>query len=57
MAEVFAANSLDILEGEVVDVDGASPNVVEKDLLVFFSPLLDLRRILRHWGGRMGEAD
>ncbi len=57
MAEVVSANSLDVLEGEVFDVDGTSPDVVEQDLLVSFSPLLYLRRIQRHWGGRMGEED
>jgi hypothetical protein len=57
MAEVVSANSLDVLEGEVFDVNGASPDVVEQDLLVSFSPLLYLRRVRRHWGGRTGEED
>ena len=52
MAEVVPANSLDVCEGEVFDVDGASPDVVEKDLLVCFSPLLYLRQKCRHWRGR-----
>ena len=57
MAEVGRANSLDVREGVVFDVDGASPDVVEQDLLVSFTPLLYLRRIRRHWGGRTGELD
>ena len=53
MAEVGPANSLDVFEGEVFDVNGASPDVVEKDLLVCFSPLLYLwQQKCRHWRGR-----
>lgn len=57
MAEELPAYLLDVVEGEVFDVDGASPDVVEQDFLVCFSPLLYLRRIRRHWGGGTGEED
>ena len=54
MAKELPAYLLDVFEGEVLDVDGASPDVVEQDFLVCFSPLLYLRRIRRHWGGGDG---
>ncbi len=55
MAKELPAYLLDVFEGEVFDVDGASPDVVEQDFLVCFSPLLYLRRIRRQWGGGRGR--
>ncbi len=58
MGEVFLPDGLDVLEGVVVDIDGAVVDEAREAGFIGLAPILRVRLrwwVVRHWRGRSGR--